>query len=169
MHRRTVTESPIGTLTIEANELGQIVGLSMAGWYRQAGHEVPEQTGDSPILDAAIIQIDDYFAGTLTQFDLPLAPVGNAFQQSVWSLLRDIPYGETWSYGHLAGRLGDRSLARAVGSACGANPIGLIVPCHRVIGADGSLTGFGGWLVNKEFLLHLENPAARPLKPRLFA
>lgn len=168
MQRRTVPDSPIGSLTIEANARGEITGLSMAGWYRQIGADVPEDQSELAIFDEATSQLEAYFAGSLKTFHLPLAPEGNAFHQTVWHLLREIPYGETWSYGELAARLGDRSLARAVGSACGANPIALIIPCHRVIGADGSLTGFGGGLENKEFLLHLENPANVPLKPRLF-
>jgi methylated-DNA-[protein]-cysteine S-methyltransferase len=169
MHRCTVFESPIGSLTIEANGDGAITGLSMAGWYRQAGRNVPENVGDAKSLGEVIDQLRAYFAGDLTMFNLPLAPAGNAFQTAVWGLLQEIPYGETRSYGQLAEALGDKSLARAVGAACGANPIGIIVPCHRVIGADGSLTGFGGGLNSKEFLLHLENPERHPLTPRLFA
>jgi methylated-DNA-[protein]-cysteine S-methyltransferase len=169
MRRCTVIESPIGHLTIEADRSGSITALSMAGWYRQAGRDVPVGTCDPEYFDSVIQQLHAYFAGTRTEFALSLAPAGNEFQQSVWRLLRQIPYGETRSYGQLAAALGDRSLARAVGSACGANPIGVIIPCHRVIGADGRLTGFGGGIETKAWLLHLENPSKHPSTPRLFA
>jgi len=101
-------------------------------------------------------QLDAYFAGALQTFDVPLAPRGTPFQQQVWSALRDIPYGATTSYGDIARRLGEASACRAVGAANGRNPLPIIVPCHRVIGADGSLTGFGGGLPVKRFLLDLE-------------
>src|SRR5262249_31221022 len=101
-------------------------------------------------------QLAAYFAGELTLFDLPLAPHGSAFQLGVWEQLRRIPYGETISYGELARRIGDQSAARAVGAANGQNPLPIIVPCHRVIGADGSLTGFGGGIATKKFLLEHE-------------
>ena len=103
-------------------------------------------------------QLDHYFAGNLTTFDLPLAPHGTKFQQSVWAELINIPYGETTSYGAIAKKLQNPKAVRAVGSANGSNPIPIIIPCHRVIGSDGSLTGFGGGLPTKSFLLNLENP-----------
>jgi methylated-DNA-[protein]-cysteine S-methyltransferase len=106
-------------------------------------------------------QLDDYFAGRRTNFDVPLTMTGSAFQRRVWSELRKIPYGESISYGELAQRIGIPSAARAVGTANGLNPIAVIVPCHRVIGADGSLTGFGGGLERKRFLLDLEAGALR--------
>lgn len=106
-----------------------------------------------------LAELGEYFAGTRRQFDLPLAPRGTAFQLAVWSALRTIPYGETVSYGELARRLGRAGLARAVGLANGANPLPIIVPCHRVIGADGALTGFGGGLGIKRALLSLEGAA----------
>ncbi|GAB5521762.1 MAG: methylated-DNA--[protein]-cysteine S-methyltransferase [Rhodothermales bacterium] len=118
-----------------------------------------------------IEQLDAYFAGTLTNFDLPLAPTGTPFQQRVWAALKDLPYGTTTSYGALAHMLGDPKLTRAVGSANGRNPIGIIIPCHRVIGADGSLTGYAGGLENKRFLLDLEAKHAgvpSPIQPTLF-
>ena len=102
-------------------------------------------------------QLGEYFGRERRAFDLPLAPAGSDFQQRVWSTLREIPYGATWSYGDVAARLGlGPEVARAVGSANGSNPIPVVVPCHRVIGADGSLTGFGGGLARKRFLLDLE-------------
>ncbi|MGZ6834089.1 MAG: methylated-DNA--[protein]-cysteine S-methyltransferase, partial [Mycobacteriaceae bacterium] len=102
-----------------------------------------------------------------TQFALPLAPLGSEFQQQVWQLLQRIPYGDTRTYGQLADELGNRLVVRAVGSANARNPIGIVVPCHRVIGADGSLTGYAGGLQRKEFLLALENPS-RVTQPCLF-
>jgi methylated-DNA-[protein]-cysteine S-methyltransferase len=107
----------------------------------------------------AIAQLGEYFAGTRRVFTVPLAPLGTPFQLSVWRALREIPYGVTVSYGELARRLGHANGARAVGLANGANPLPIIVPCHRVIGADGSLTGFGGGLPIKRALLTLEGAA----------
>jgi len=111
---------------------------------------------DSSPFARAIAQLAEYFAGRRRMFRLPLAPVGTPFQLSVWQGLRAIPYGETMSYGQLARQLGFAKGARAVGLANGANPLPIIVPCHRVIGADGSLTGFGGGLFIKRALLSLE-------------
>jgi len=111
---------------------------------------------DDAGFDDAIRQLDEYFRGERTRFELPLAPRGDAFQQSVWALLQRIPYGETRSYGQLAAELGDSRLARDVGVANARNPIAVIVPCHRVIGADGRLVGYAGGLERKRFLLDLE-------------
>lgn len=102
-------------------------------------------------------QLDHYFTGSLKRFDLPLSPEGTNFQQSVWDQLLKIPYGQTTSYGIIAKKLGNSKAMRAVGSANGRNPIPVIIPCHRVIGSDGSLTGFGGGLPTKSYLLDLEN------------
>ncbi len=102
-------------------------------------------------------QFERYFAGELTEFDLPLAPVGTPFQHQVWAALRAIPYGETRSYGELAAQIGRPGAARAVGLANGRNPLPIVVPCHRVIGANGSLTGFGGGIERKAALLALES------------
>jgi methylated-DNA-[protein]-cysteine S-methyltransferase len=106
-------------------------------------------------------QLGEYFAGERTAFDLPLRAEGNELQRAVWRLMAAIPYGETRSYGHLARALGDRSLAQAVGTACGRNPLPVVVPCHRVVGADGDLVGFGGGLARKRFLLDLEQRGQR--------
>jgi len=114
---------------------------------------------DDPVLAEAAAQLRAYFAGERTAFDLPLRAAGTPFEQGVWDELRRIPYGETTSYGELAARVGEPSAARAVGRANGRNPIPIIVPCHRVIGADGSLTGFGGGLECKRALLDLESGA----------
>ena len=101
-------------------------------------------------------ELGEYLDGRRTEFDLPLAPVGDEFQLTVWRMLRGIRYGETTTYGELAERLGDRNLARRVGGAVGRNPLSILVPCHRVVGADGSLTGYAGGLDRKRFLLELE-------------
>ena len=118
----------------------------------------------------AVRQLDAYFAGRLRQFDLPLAPKGTAFQQRVWQALLDIPYGETASYGELARRIGRPAAFRAVGAANGQNPLSIVIPCHRVIGSDGRLIGYGGGLPAKSTLLALEQRVAgapaRPVRPR---
>lgn len=112
--------------------------------------------GDNPVLQATRVQLDEYFSGARKQFDLPLAPQGTPFQTEVWHTLATIPYGETISYAQLAQRVGKPTAMRAVGAANGRNPLPIVLPCHRVIGADGSLTGFGGGLPTKQFLLELE-------------
>ncbi len=111
----------------------------------------------------AVRQLREYFKGGRTEFDLPLQPEGTAFQLKVWRSLQEIPYGKTWSYGELAKRIGNPKASRAVGAANGANPLPIVIPCHRVIGADGTLTGFGGGLPTKKALLDLE-AAATPGK-----
>jgi methylated-DNA-[protein]-cysteine S-methyltransferase len=121
--------------------------------FRRGGDWVVQENA---ILREARRQLDDYFDGRRRTFDLPLAPRGTQFQQRVWMALRDIAYGETVSYAQLATRLGMPMATRAVGAANGRNPLPIVVPCHRVIGADGSLTGFGGGLPTKQFLLQLE-------------
>jgi methylated-DNA-[protein]-cysteine S-methyltransferase len=144
-------DSPIGPLIVVSDGVG-LVGLHFAGW---APPSTSKQRSDDVLLETAR-QLDAYFAGQLKSFDLPLRPKGTPFQLRVWSALRDIPFGETRSYGQLAVAIGDPSATRAVGAANGRNPIAIVVPCHRVIGADGSLTGFGGGLERKRFLLRLE-------------
>ncbi len=146
-----VHSSPVGPLTL-VSDGGSLVGLHFEGWYPPAG---AIQESD-PVLVTTARQLDGYFAGRLRTFDLPLAPAGTPFQQRVWSALSDIPFGETRSYGQLAKTIGKPSAMRAVGAANGRNPIAIVVPCHRVIGADGSLTGFGGGIERKKFLLSLE-------------
>ncbi|GAA6527445.1 methylated-DNA--[protein]-cysteine S-methyltransferase [Intrasporangium sp. DVR] len=160
--RHVVLPSPIGELTVVAVD-GAITHLLMdAAKYRPADHEVlgaPASPDEEPFATAAH-QLGAYFAGELRDFALPLAPRGDDFHQRVWALLRDIPYGETRTYGDLARALGDRNLAQAVGTANGRNPIAIVVPCHRVIGSDGSLVGYAGGLERKRFLLALEEPPA---------
>ena len=121
------------------------------------GHQDDAWVVDRAPFRDAIEQLKAYFAGKLTVFNLTLAPEGTPFQQSVWRALLDIPYGETTSYGVVAKRIGKPSAIRAVGAANGANPIPIVIPCHRVIGSTGKLTGFGGGLPTKELLLKLES------------
>jgi methylated-DNA-[protein]-cysteine S-methyltransferase len=160
MHAHVVIDSPIGPLTLVAAD-GWITGLYMDAQRHRPAEEVVGIAGDptaEPFASAAD-QLARYFAGQLTEFDLPLAPAGTQFQRAVWGALQQIPYGKTWSYGQLASKIGNPAAVRAVGLANGRNPIALVVPCHRVIGADGSLTGYGGGLDRKRFLLDLEASA----------
>ena len=120
---------------------------------------VPATGAAAELLDDVVAQLDEYFAGDRTEFDVPLDPVGTDFQLKAWLALRAIPYGQTRTYGEQARVIGSPNAVRAVGSANGRNPISIIVPCHRVIGSDGSLTGFGGGLEAKRYLLDLESGA----------
>jgi len=150
----TIMDSPLGALTLVARD-GDLSGL----YFDRHGRSPAAAalgTRDDAAFDAVIGQLAEYFRGERTGFDVPLAPQGDAFQQRVWSLLLRIPYGQTRSYGQLAAELGDASLARDVGVANARNPIAVIVPCHRVIGADGRLVGYAGGLERKQFLLDLE-------------
>jgi methylated-DNA-[protein]-cysteine S-methyltransferase len=159
MRSHTVIESVVGPLTLVARE-GSIVGLYMNPHrHRPDDAELgePDRRGRTvEPFKAAADQLDAYFAGALTHFTLPLAPRGSQFQQLVWAALLDIPYGETESYGGLAERIGSPGAARAVGLANGKNPISIVIPCHRVVGSNGSLTGYGGGLERKRQLLDLE-------------
>lgn len=114
----------------------------------------------TPLLERAAAQLEEYFAGTRTAFDLPLEAEGTPFQRRVWEALQEIPYGTTVSYARIAARAGNPRASRAVGAANRRNPLAIVVPCHRVVGADGSLTGYAGGLERKEFLLRLERAAA---------
>lgn len=159
MRRHTVIESPVGPLTLVAED-SALVGLYMdLQRHRPDDEDLGEVDPDGrqaePFRTAAD-QLDAYFTGALTRFALPLAPRGSAFQQRVWAALLEIPYGETESYGELAGRIGSPGAARAVGLANGKNPIGIVIPCHRVVGSNGNLTGYGGGLDRKKQLLDLE-------------
>jgi methylated-DNA-[protein]-cysteine S-methyltransferase len=150
----TLVPSPIGELLLAGD------GRSLERLYMQSGPRpfaIPPSWREdaAPFADAGA-QLGEYFAGERRAFELALAPAGSAFQLRVWRALREIPYGETTSYGELARSIGAPDAARAVGLANGRNPISVVVPCHRVIGADGSLTGFGGGLPNKRLLLDLE-------------
>ena len=147
--------SPVGPLLLAADDDG--LRLIEFDSPRHPMRRTSEwQPGEHEVLRNARLQLEQYFAGERRDFDLPLAPRGTAFQREVWHALRGIPYGETISYAQLAQRIGKPSAMRAVGAANGRNPLPIVVPGHRVIGADGSLTGFGGGLPTKRFLLELE-------------
>jgi methylated-DNA-[protein]-cysteine S-methyltransferase len=155
-----VIPSPIGPLTAIRDD-GPLVGVLFDDPGRPPDPAVLGRRDDAAFPDVAA-QLAEYFAGQRTAFDLELRiTAGDGFRRAVWEQMTLIPYGETRSYGDLARALGDRSLAQAVGVACGRNPLPVVVPCHRVIGADGSLVGFGGGLPRKRFLLDLEQRADR--------
>lgn len=163
--RHTVVDSPYGALTLVATD-GLLSGLYMTGQRHRPAEETFGAPDHRPF-DEAVHQLDAYFAGELTEFDLPMRLAGTPFQRSVWAELVRIPYGETRSYGELAENLGKPGASRAVGLANGKNPIGIIVPCHRVIGASGGLTGYGGGLDRKQRLLAFERGAEAEV-PALF-
>jgi methylated-DNA-[protein]-cysteine S-methyltransferase len=161
----TDVPSPVGSLRLVAT-----TEALTAIWFAAERDRAPVRPdwkpGQAPFQDV-IRQLDAYFRGTLRRFDLPLAPSGTPFQQAVWAALREIPYGQTVSYGELARRVGQPGAGRAVGAANGKNPIPIVIPCHRVIGADGRLTGYGGGLSVKAALIALEQreSGAPPLFP----
>ncbi|AQU65771.1 methylated-DNA--[protein]-cysteine S-methyltransferase [Streptomyces niveus] len=153
----TVIDSPYGPLTLVATE-----GVLSALYMTEQRHRPPQETFgevDARPFGAVIDQLDEYFAGERTEFDVPLRLNGTPFQRGVWEQLLAIPYGETRSYGQLADALGKSGASRAVGLANGKNPVSIIVPCHRVIGSTGSLTGYGGGLDRKQRLLAFEGAA----------
>lgn len=157
----TTLPSPVGTLTLIASDAGLVAVLwpdDRPGRVR-LGEAI--DTPEHPVLTAAATQLTGYFAGTRTRFDLPLDPRGTPFQRAVWAALDTIPFGETRSYAAIAAQIGRPTAARAVGAANGRNPISIVTPCHRVVGAGGALTGFAGGLAAKELLLALER------RPRL--
>ncbi|MEU3830645.1 methylated-DNA--[protein]-cysteine S-methyltransferase [Streptomyces sp. SID486] len=157
MNRHTTTDSPYGPLTLVADADGALCGLYMAGQRHRPGEEAFGDRDDTlPVFTETAGQLAAYFAGTLKAFTVELALHGTPFQRSVWEQLTRIPYGETRTYGELAGALGSPGSSRAVGLANGRNPVGIIVPCHRVVGSDGSLTGYGGGLDRKRRLLDFE-------------
>ena len=142
-------QTPIGSLEIKATQEG-IKSVYFV--------DVTEETRPGKLTDLAKQQLKAYINGTLTAFNLPLSPDGTDFQCKVWAQLSRIPYGETCSYSHIANQLKNPKAVRAVGAANGKNPISIIVPCHRVVGANGTLTGYAGGLARKSWLLNLENP-----------
>ena len=154
-----VIPSPIGPLTAIRDD-GPLVGVLFDDPDRPPDPATLGPRDDAAFADVAD-QLAQYFAGERTTFELDLRIAGDAFRRAVWHQMTLIPYGETRSYGDLARALGDRTLAQAVGAACGRNPLPVVVPCHRVVGADGSLVGFGGGLPRKRFLLDLEQRADR--------
>ncbi|TDD91715.1 methylated-DNA--[protein]-cysteine S-methyltransferase [Actinomadura rubrisoli] len=165
-----VLDSPVGALTAVVTD-GALSGLYM----EMQRHRPPQETFGVPAEDpgagpfATIAeQLAAYFAGDLTEFDLPLNLRGTPFQRRVWSALQEIPYGETTTYGELAVEIGSPSASRAVGLANGRNPVGVIVPCHRVVGSTGGLTGYGGGLERKRYLLDFERKTRGATEPALF-
>ena len=157
MTRYDLMDSPVGSLLLVAD------GDALCGVHFEP-HRQREQgaegwrrvNGADPVLGPARVQLAAYFAGETTTFALPLGPRGTAFQARVWMALRDIPFGATISYGELARRVGQPTASRAVGAANGRNPLPIVVPCHRVIGSSGALTGFGGGMERKRWLLEHE-------------
>lgn len=147
-------DSPIGELLLVADDQG----LRRLGFQAGPHPLIPDPAWIrmAHLAEAFEAQLAEYFAGQRQRFEVPLAPQGTAFQQAVWAALREVPYGTTVSYGELARRLGRPAASRAVGAANGANPVPILIPCHRVIGSLGQLTGFGGGLAIKEALLALE-------------
>lgn len=161
----SIVTTPIGPLTL----VGDAEHLSAIGFPagRGAVHIDPSWRQSDAAFASAAAQLGEYFAGSRRVFDLPLAPRGTDFQLRVWKTLQTIPWGATWSYRQLALAVGNERAVRAVGLANGANPLPIVIPCHRVIGSDGSLTGFGGGLPTKAWLL--EHEGVRLGSPRLFA
>jgi methylated-DNA-[protein]-cysteine S-methyltransferase len=159
MMRYVFHDSPVGPLLLAADDAALRVIE-----FPSPRHAVPRDAtwigGGNAILDAVRVQLDGYFTARRRSFELPLGPRGTAFQCTVWRALADIPYGTTISYAQLARRVGKDTAMRAVGAANGRNPLPIVLPCHRVIGSDGSLTGFGGGLPTKRFLLELEGALA---------
>ena len=148
----TVLEpTPVGPLLLVSD------GAALTTLHFGGGPGPGERDDADPVLVDAVAQLREYFAGDRKEFELSLAPAGTAFQRTVWERLREIPYGTTISYGELARRVGNPAASRAVGLANGRNPIAIVVPCHRVIGANGSLTGFAGGMDAKRALLELES------------
>jgi methylated-DNA-[protein]-cysteine S-methyltransferase len=154
MTAHTTLDSPLGPLTLVSD------GSALTALHFDAAG-VPGEAAQDDVLAAASSQLAEYLAGERRAFDPPLSPAGTPFQREVWAALQEIPYGETIGYGALAARLGRPSAARAVGLANGRNPLAIVVPCHRVIGASGALTGYGGGLERKRLLLELEARVAR--------
>jgi methylated-DNA-[protein]-cysteine S-methyltransferase len=164
--RWRVVSTPIGDVSLAADGAG-LCRLHFGRYEGQVAEPSrrldlrsaqTEQAGaGDPILARAAEQLDEYFAAQRTEFDLPLAELGGSdFERAVWGQLAEIPYGEMRTYGEVAKAVGDASAARAVGVACNRNPVAIVLPCHRVVGADGKLVGFGGGLPTKRFLLELE-------------
>lgn len=164
--RHAYAETPLGALLLVADDGGPEFRDALCGIYFP-GHwypPEPESTGDrvevdeDPLFRAVASQLAEYFAGERRAFDLPVRTHGDDISERVWAMLREIPYGATTTYGAIAVALGNRNLAQRVGQCVGRNPVSIVIPCHRVVGADGSLTGFAGGLDRKRHLLELEEP-----------
>ena len=162
----TVLDSPLGPLTVVVED-DHLVGLYVEqglakALERSATLGTPSEPDEVPLLAAVAGQLAAYFRGELTEFDLPVAAAGTPFQQRVWAALQQIPYGETRSYGEVATDIGNPAACRAVGAANGRNPVSIVVPCHRVVGSTGQLTGYAGGLTTKEQLLAHERSGSEP-------
>ncbi|MFD1788031.1 methylated-DNA--[protein]-cysteine S-methyltransferase [Sphingomonas floccifaciens] len=155
----TTIPSPVGALALIASDAGLVAVLWEDDRPGRVVLEDATQNADHPILTAAARQLADYFAGIRTRFDLPLDPRGTPFQRQVWAALDTIPYGETRSYAQIAAQIGRPTASRAVGAANGRNPVSIVTPCHRVVGTNGTLTGFAGGLAAKDYLLTLKRRA----------
>ncbi|WP_033345430.1 methylated-DNA--[protein]-cysteine S-methyltransferase [Catenuloplanes japonicus] len=156
--RWVVIDSPIGELSVGADGPG-VAGPAAVGGVHFGRHPAaaPPVAGEHALLDSAVAELRAYFEGTLTDFTVPLAvPGGSDFERAVWERIARVPYGEMITYGEIATGLGDAGAARAVGTACNRNPVPVIVPCHRVVGAGGKMVGFGGGLPRKRVLLEIE-------------
>ena len=156
--RHVVIDSPIGPLTLVRDDDG-LTGLYYPGHWTnpdEASFGPQVDPNDDHGFDAAITQLNEYFAGERQDFDLPLNPLGSQRAQQLWQLLCEIPYGQTTTYGTLAGRIGNGISARAIGGFVGHNPLSIFIPCHRVVGSTGKLTGYAGGLDRKHYLLELE-------------
>ena len=158
MLRRAVYPSPVGTIVLISDGIA-LRGLHL-GRMRRSDNGSAVLPGTDEVIEAVSGQLDEYFAGRRRRFDIDVSLEGTDFQRAVWERVRDIPYGGTTSYGALAAAMGRPGAARAVGLANGRNPLPIVVPCHRVLGADGSLTGYGGGLPMKQALLDLERRIA---------
>lgn len=159
MRYQHVYDSPMGPLQLFAE------ADAYCGLYFENHHPAPRQAHAQPnphAFDALIQQLDEFFAGRRLEFDLPLTTSGTEFQKEVWSILQRIPYGQTWTYGTIAQTCGRPQAVRAVGAAVGRNPISILIPCHRVVGAGGKLTGFAGGIERKRCLLDLESNQPQP-------
>jgi len=157
--RSRIVETPVGVITLAGDE-----ALTRL-WMHDQAHsptDADAYSSDPQAFEDVVAQLEAYFAGELFDFDVPLRLDGTTFQRRVWNALREIPFGETASYGEIASRIGQPNASRAVGLANGRNPIAIIVPCHRVIGSNGSLTGYGGGLERKRWLLELEEQRHQP-------
>lgn len=150
-------ESPVGRLKLVADEDALVAILWEDDSEDRVRLPAMKRSADHKVLCKAEKQLEEYFAGRRTTFELPLKPLGTEFQKKVWSALKNIPFGETRNYGQLAREIGSAKASRAVGAANGKNPLSIVVPCHRVIGANGKLTGFAGGLKAKKILLDLES------------
>jgi methylated-DNA-[protein]-cysteine S-methyltransferase len=167
MNRHAIVSTRIGDLTLVASDHALAGVYFPHHWVKPTpetlGDRVDDKNDDKntaidPVIAEAARQLDEYLTGERTGFDLPTVLRGDGFQRRVWSILEEIPYGETTTYGEIAARLGDRAQAQAVGKAVGQNPLSIVIPCHRVVGKNGSLTGYAGGVKRKQFLLDLEEP-----------